>query len=113
MKRLKHIFVVVALLAAMLPCSHAAEHHDHGHDAAATELCAFAAEPCECHSCNHQPCPDRTEIQFNHTPDSTTIQPPSAPALLFVLPEANPAPRQTLPPVPGILADLQTVQLLI
>jgi len=108
----KHILVVVALLAAMLPCGHAAEHHDHGHDSA-PELCALAAEPCECHSCNHQPCPDSVEIQLDRTPDSNTIEPPSSPALLFILPETKSVLKQTPPPDPGILAVIQTVQLLI
>lgn len=107
MNLLRHILVVVALLAAVLPCSHAAEHHD------AIELCTFAAEPCECHSCNHQPCPDSVEIEFDRAPDSNTIVPPSTPALLFVLPETKPTLKQPLPPVSGILAVIQTIQLLI
>ena len=112
MRLLNHILVMVALLAVMLPCGHGAEHHDHGHDSA-PELCAVAAEPCECHSCNHQSCPDSVEIQLDRTPDSNTIKPPSIPALLFVLPETKSILKQTLPPVSGTLAALQTVQLLI
>ncbi len=112
MTLLKHILVVVALLVAMLPCGHA-EHHDHGQDVA-MELCAVAAAPCECHSCNHQPCPDSVEIQLDrYAPDSNTIEPPSTPALLFVLPETKSVLKQTPPPDPGILAVIQTVQLLI
>ncbi len=103
----KHILVVVALLAAMLPCSHAEYHDHHEHDAA-------MAEPCECHSCNHPPCPDSVEIELDHnTPDSNTIVPPSTPVLLFVLPETKFILKQTLPPASGTLAVLQTVQLLI
>ena len=112
MRLLNHILVVVALLAAMLPCSHA-EHHDHGHDAA-MELCTLAAEPCECHSCNHPQCPDSVEIQLDHnTPDSNTIEQPPAPVLLFILAETKSVLREIPPPVPGILAVIQTVQLLI
>ncbi len=112
MKPLKHILVVVALLAAMLPCGHA-EHHDHGQDVA-MELCALAAEPCECHSCNHQPCPDSVEIQLDHnTPDLNPIEHPPALMLLFVLPETKPVLKESPPLAPGMLAALQTVQLLI
>jgi len=113
MKLLKHI-LVIALLAAILPCSHAAMHHDHDHEHdVAMELCAIATEPCECHSCEHQPCADKLEIQLDHTSDTTTIKPPASPAVLFVLLETKPVLRQTLPPISGILAILRTVQLLI
>ena len=77
------------------------------------ELCAVSAMPCECHSCNHQPCPDSVELQLDRTLDSNLIEYPSTPALLFVLPETKSVLKQTLPPVPGTLAALQTVQLLI
>jgi len=111
MKPLKHI-LVIALLVAMLPCSHAAMYHEHEHDVA-MELCAIAEEPCECRSCEHQPCADKIEIQFDRAPDSNTIEQPFSPDVLFTLPESKPALRQTLPPVSGTLATLQTVQLLI
>ncbi|MEN8254526.1 MAG: hypothetical protein ABFR33_03555 [Verrucomicrobiota bacterium] len=111
MKLLKPI-LVIALLAMLLPCSHAAMHHDHEHDAA-MELCALDTSPCECHSCEHQPCSDNVEIQLDRTPDSNTVEQPFSPDVLFTVPEPKPALRQTLPPVSGILASLQTVQLLI
>jgi len=112
MRPFKHILVVVALLAAMLPCGHAGVHHDHGHDADAGQ-CALAAEPCECHSCDHQPCSDDIEIQLDLTPVSETIVQPVISDVLYVLPEIHPALNKTIPPVSGILAALQTIQLLI
>ncbi|RKX46520.1 MAG: hypothetical protein DRP64_03065 [Verrucomicrobia bacterium] len=110
MRPFKHILVVVALLAAMLPCGHAAVHHGHGHDAG---QCALAAEPCECHSCDHQPCSYDIEIQLDLTPVSETIVQSVIPNVLFILPEIHPALNKTIPPVSGVLASLQTVQLLI
>jgi hypothetical protein len=114
MKLLKHILMVVALLATLLPCSHAAIHHGHGHDhGTAMELCALGASPCACHSCDHQPCSDRLEIQRRPAPVSDTIEPPAALVLFLSFPETKPAIKKTTPPVSGILAALQTVQLLI
>lgn len=104
-----HILVLVALVAAMLPCGHAM-HHDHHEDAA--ELCGIEAEPCCCHSCEHHSCAEEVEIQLDLAPVVATIE-PFSPALLFVLPEIKPVLKQNLPPTGGILASLQTVQLLI
>jgi hypothetical protein len=112
MKNLKHILVVVALLATMVPCVHAAAHHDHHHDAD-MGLCEVEAEPCSCHSCEHPPYADRVETQIVYTPDLTTIEHPAIPDRLFALPEEKPALQNTRPPGVGILAALQTVQLLI
>ena len=112
MKFLKHILVVVSLLATMVPHVHAAAHHDHHHDAD-MGLCEVAAEPCSCHSCEHPPCADRVEIQSVYTPDLTTIEHPSIPDRLFALPKTIPVLRKPHPPTVGMLAALQTVQLLI
>lgn len=110
MKRFKHILLMVALLAAMLPCIHAVEHHDHD---TIVELCALDASPCECHSCEHQPCSADIEIQLGRTSTTDTIAIANTPAIAFPLPEYKPALRQTSPPVTGILAVIQTIQLLI
>jgi hypothetical protein len=112
MKFLKHSLVMVVLLAAIMPCSHAAGHHDHDHDAI-MELCAFSTDPCECHSCDHQPCSDDAKIQNDRTLVSKTIELSTTPALRFPMPKYQPTIRQTLSPVSGILASIQTVQLLI
>jgi len=112
MKLLKHILVVVSLLATVLPCIHAAEHYEH-HHSGGVELCAIGTEPCACHSCEELPCTDKGEIQLSRTPDTATIGQPSIPVLLYVLPEAKPVIKKTTPPVSGVLAILQTVQLLI
>jgi len=109
---LKHILVVVALLAATLPCSHATEHHDHGHNPA-LELCAVDASPCECHSCDHQPCSTDIEIQLDRTSVSDSLEVLRHAAIRLPLPQYKPAFRNTSIPVSGILASIQTVQLLI
>ena len=112
MKLLKHILVVVALLVIVLPCVHAA-HYGHHHDEG-VELCEIAAEPCcACHSHEQPPCTDNVEIRLDRTPDATTIEQPSAPPLLYLLPKDKPALKKAVLPPPGILAALQTVQLLI
>ena len=112
MKNLKPILVVVALLATMLPCGHAAVHHDHHHDAD-MGLCEVAVDPCSCHSCGDRPCVGKVEIQTDRTSDTTPIEQPPISFVLFILPETNSALRQARPPSFGMLAALQTVQLLI
>ena len=110
MKFLKHILLVIALLATMVPCGHAIGHHDHDHG---NERYGISAAPCECHSCEHTPCADDADIQADRTSGVNTIVPPSVPVLLFVLPETKPALKKFPPPVPGVLATLKTVRLLI
>jgi hypothetical protein len=112
MNRLKHILVVMALLATVMPCVHAAAYDNHHHDEP-LELCAIAAQPCACHSCEEHACTDHIEIQLDRTPDTTTMEQPSTPVLLYILPETKPALITSTPPVAGILSSLQTVQLLI
>lgn len=113
MNGVKHILVVVALLATVLPCVHAAAHNNH-HHAESVELCAVAAQPCACHSCEEHTCTEHVEIQLDRTPDTTTIKQPSTPLFLYILPETKPAfSVKAIPPVSGVLSSLQTVQLLI
>ena len=111
-KRLKHILLATALLAALLPGAHALEHHGHEHDSA-LELCALDALPCECHSCDHQPCSADVEIQLDRTVASVSLEVPLPAAIRLSLPEYKPTLRNTTPRVSGILASIQTVQLLI
>ncbi len=110
---MKHILVVVALLATMVPCGHAAMHHHHDHHHDGVALCGVAGEPCSCHSCGHQPGADKLEIQTDRTSTVTATERPSIPDLLFRLPKTIPVLRRSHPPGVGILAALQTVQLLI
>jgi hypothetical protein len=112
MKILKHILVVIALLATLLPCSHAVGHHEHDHGSAA-EICSVSAMPCECHSCDSEPCSDTCEIQFDTFPGTLIVYTPSNPAVLFILPEPRFDKRTAIPSDRGILAVLETIQLLI
>jgi len=102
----------IAVLAVLLPCAHALEHHDHGHDSA-LELCALDALPCECHSCDHPSCSSNIEVQLDPSSGSYSLEILRHVAPQFPLPEYNPVPRKIPSPVAGILASLQTVQLLI
>ena len=114
MNFLKHILVMAVLLATLLPCSHAAMNHEHGRDhGSVMELCALDVAPCACHSCDHQPCSGHLEIQRSPAPVSSTIGPSASIVLFFSFPETTLATKKTTPPVSGILAVLQTVQLLI
>lgn len=112
MKLWKHVLIALALLVGLVPCGHAFLHHDHDH-LAAMEVCALSSIPCECHSCDHKACTPKTGEQRILPPVPATVEPPSSPAVLFVLPETAPAIRPSTPPVSGVLAILQTVQLLI
>jgi hypothetical protein len=112
MKILKHILVVIALLATLLPCSHAFTHHEHDHGSAA-EICAVSTTPCECHSCDSEPCSDTGEIQFDTFPGTLIVDTPSNPAVLFIFSEPRFDKRTALLPDRAILAVLETIQLLI
>ena len=112
MNGLKHILIAVAVLIAAMPCCHAHEVdlHDHG-DAAADEICA--AHACSCHACDEIPCAEDLEMPQELTIASVVVAVPPPSILLFVFPEQQPAVRQAPPLVDGVLASLETVQLLI
>ena len=110
MNLLKHILVVGALLVTMLPYSHAIMHHEHG---SAMELCEVSALPCQCHSCDHEPCSDQAEIQLKTAPGTQSIEQSSNPTVLFIVPEPLLTKSKNSPPVVGVLASIQTIQLLI
>jgi hypothetical protein len=112
MNILKHILVVVALLVTTLPCSHAVMHHEHEHGSA-MDLCEVSAIPCQCHSCDHEPCSVQTEIQLKPAPDTQTTEQPWNPTVLFIVPEPRLAKSKNSPPVAGVLASILTIQLLI
>ncbi|MEA2069207.1 MAG: hypothetical protein U9P12_08405 [Verrucomicrobiota bacterium] len=112
MKLLRHILMVIALMAAVMPCCHADAHDLHSHGAQADAgLCASHA--CACHSCEETPCGDKLDMPQNLTVASASVVIPSSPIRLFIFTEAKPVTRQAPPKVTGILATLQTVQLLI
>lgn len=112
MKKLKYILMGIAVLAVLLPSPHALEHHDHGHDSA-LELCALDALPCECHSCDHPSCSSNIETQLDQSSGSYSLEILRHVAPQFALPQDKPVLRNIPPTVVGILASLQTVQLLI
>jgi hypothetical protein len=112
MNGLKHILIMVALLIAAMPCCHAHEFelHDHG-DTADAEICATHA--CSCHACDEIPCAEDLEMPQELTIASVAVATPPLSILLIVFSEQKPAVRQAPPPVAGVLASIQTVQLLI
>ena len=113
MNGLKHILIAVALLLAVAPCMHAEDHGKHLHDSEArTEICA--AHPCSCHACDPAPgCTDVLDIQlqldFTATPSALSV----STFHLFTLAQRKPFITHIPLSVAGVLASLQTVQLLI
>lgn len=112
MKLLKHILIVVALMVAATPCCHAADHvqHDHGGDVAA-EICASHA--CACHSCAETSCTEELEMPQDLAASTTPAVAPSSVVQLHIFTEPKPVSRRIPQLVAGILASIQTVQLLI
>lgn len=112
MKGFKHILIMGALLIAAMPCFHAheLERHDHG-GAAETELCA--ANACSCHACDEIPCAEDLEMPQELTIATVAVATPPPSILLIDFSEQKHSVRQVSPSVVGVLASIQTVQLLI
>ena len=111
MKFLKHILVVAALMLMVMPCTHAQDHDVHAHgEGSAPEICATHA--CSCHSCDTESCIEMLEVQ-DLSVSLTSVEAPSSSILLMVFSETKPLTKRVPSSVPGILASLQTVQLLI
>jgi hypothetical protein len=112
MKGFKHILIMGALLIAAMPCFHAHELEWHDHDGTAeAELCA--AHACSCHACDEIPCAEDLEMPQERTIVSVAVATPPPSILLIVFSEQRHSVRQASPSVAGVLASLQTVQLLI
>lgn len=112
MKLLKHILVVVGLVVAALPCSHAVGHDAHAHAPdASSEI--QAPNPCHCHSCEDEPCGEAFAMPQELTVASAFFSVPVSSLQLFIFSETQPVARPIPPAVTGVLSALQTVQLLI
>ena len=114
MKLLKHSLIVVALMLAMAPCGHAVEHglHDHGHDAG-MEICTASASACDCHSCDRTACTEKIPVPQQRSVVISVIEFSPSFVTLFTFSENKPFFRHSPPASVGVLASLQTVQLLI
>jgi hypothetical protein len=108
----KHILVVVALLAAAMPCCHAVGHALPACDVGA-EAGIAASHTCACHSCDEAVCHDDVDMPQELTTSSAAFEVPVTSLQLFIISETKPLKRLAPPTVSGILASLQTVQLLI
>jgi hypothetical protein len=112
MNWLKHILVMVALLVAAMPCSHAHEHGLHAPDAnAPTEI--STVHHCCCHSCAETPCMDELDMPQDLTSPAIVGATPPPAITLMVFSDLKPADPQVPPMVCDALASLRTVQLLI
>lgn len=109
---LKHILVIVALLTAMMPCCHALGHDAPVRDAGA-DSSLVASHTCACHSCDEVAHHDHIDMPQELTAPSAAFELPVTGLQLFILSETKPLKRLVPPPVAGMLAALQTVQLLI
>ena len=113
MKFAKHILVVIALMATMAPCGHAHGHAAHDRDAGAAGK-LMVLHVCSCHSCDAMPCSETREMPQETTAGTVSIASPDSATILFVLSETKPLlGAVSLSPSGGILASIQTVQLLI
>ena len=112
MKGFKHILIMGALLIAAMPCFHAheLERHDHGGTAEA-EICA--ANACSCHACDEIPCAEDLEMPQELTIASVAVATPPPSILFIALSAQKQSVRHASPSVVGVLASIQTVQLLI
>lgn len=113
MNGLKHILIAVALLLAVAPCMHADNHRKHTHDSGArTEICASHA--CSCHACDTTTvCTDDSDIPLQRASATTAAALSISTVHLFTLAERKPVIPHAPLAVGGVLASLQTVQLLI
>ncbi|MBI9020420.1 MAG: hypothetical protein JEZ10_04100 [Verrucomicrobia bacterium] len=107
MKRWKNIPALLALIALLLPCPHAAGH---AHEEDTPETACVAAHPV-CHTCTESVCSDKLSILT-----ANSISPVELPdrnlSVLYTLPVTE----RAVPPVrllSGNLVSLRTVQLLI
>ncbi len=110
MKLLKHILIIVALLLAGLPCTHA---HTHDEQVAAAESILASSPCCDCHSGAEAPCQENLEVPQLPVQASVVALLPASCFEWFVVNEIRPALRPLPPTLSGILASLQTVQLQI
>lgn len=112
MSVLKHILIMIALTVAAMPCCHADGHDLHAHDAeTGADICA--SHTCACHSCDETACSEELDIPQVLTASAASAAIPSYRVRLFIFTERKPVARQIPPPAGGVLATLQTVQLLI
>ena len=109
---MKHILVVIGLMVAALPCSHAFAHDAHAH-APETSSEAYTPQACHCHSCEDVPCNDDLDMPQELTVSSVVLAAPVASIQLFIFSETKPAVRQIPPSVTVFLTSIQTIQLLI
>ena len=112
MKGFKHILIMGALLIAAMPCFHAheLERHDHGGTADA-DICA--AHACSCHACDEIPCAEDLEMPQELTIVSVAVATPPSSILFIAFSAQKHSVRHASPSVAGVLASIQTVQLLI
>jgi hypothetical protein len=113
MNGLKHMMIAVAMLLAVAPCSHGEDHGKHIHDSGArAEICA--SHPCSCHACDTtSECADDLDIQLQQASAATPGVLSTSTLHLFTLAETRPVITDAPHSVGGVLAFLQTVQLLI
>ena len=109
----KHILLMVALLAATMPCCHAVGHGEAAHDNDTADASIDALHACACHSCDETICREKIEMPQEIRLSSDVIELPVVALPFFVFPGTRSLKRPAPPAVVGILASIQTVQLLI
>jgi hypothetical protein len=112
MSPLNHILMAAALLITALPCFHATNHGPQAHRFAEADS-IFTSHACCCHSCSETPCPEEFEMPQKLSGFSITAVFPPTLIRLVSFAEPKCAVRPMFPEDAGMLASLQTVQLLI
>jgi hypothetical protein len=107
MKELQPILALIALVALILPCTHAEEHHHH--EMAGVELCSIDHADCQCDST--EPCSKPEPLVENVLVVGLSV-PVRKIELIYVLETHTAVSLPTFRPL-GDLLHLQTVQLLI
>ncbi|MDF7808827.1 hypothetical protein P4E94_15365 [Pontiellaceae bacterium B12219] len=113
MKVFKNILLTIALLLVAMPCTHAFGHQHASAGSEYTEQIS-AVHTCACHSCDEKTiCTEPLESPQDLTLSAAPAVFKTAARPLFVLNQCRPEFRPAFLSVPGILAGLKTVQLLI
>ncbi|MDH3982318.1 MAG: hypothetical protein OES84_05380 [Kiritimatiellaceae bacterium] len=96
-----------------MPCIHEHAHAFSAHDASSDHPEFSESHHCDCHSCDDSSCAEDLEVPQELTVVSTTVPAPASVFELIIFPEIKPVVQPVPPSAVGILASIQTVQLLI
>jgi hypothetical protein len=110
----RHILVMMAFMAALVPCGHADLHSDHSHDHdPQVELYSDSSESCKCHAHNPESCIDAVDLDAPERGFSGLVEIPESQVTIASYSQNPLAITKPVLHTSGTLAALKTVQLLI